>query len=447
MVVTTTGFSELARFTGRAGGVENLRIAEYPGPLGVHDAGLIARNIEERLVERIVAGLTQPDGEPRAAATAGGVNQREAAFSGTHDEIARFFESRQWSDGLPFVPPTPERVERFLQHAGRPANEEIAVLPPENLFATPWSIAANAVMAGCSPLHMPLLIAAVEALGDERASLNNMGSSSGLFPYVLINGPVVKELAIARGAQTISRGPNPAIGRAIGLIIRNLAGFRPGTSYMGTFGYPLAIALGENEDESPWAPFHVDQGFGLKTSTVTIGVTNNWGSAPAPYDTPDRPGAQVALELLCREIKGKTRLFHFPARGPHAEHVMLTLLLSPPVARSLAEAGYSKADVRRYIYENATMSIREFEWVVKYTMIARTTLRERVEAGVLPAEFLGKPDDRVRIVSSPDILHVVVCGDPHRNRVMVLEGGHTRPTTKPIRLPANWAELLSRAPG
>lgn len=444
-MVTTTGFSELARFTGRAGGIEDLRIAEYPGPLGVHDPGLIARNIESALVERIVAGLTRSEPQAASAVAAGAASEREIVFSGTHEQITRFFESRQWSDGLPIVAPTIERVEHFLRHAGLAAEEEIAVLPPENLVATPWTVAANAVMAGCSPLHMPLLIAAVEALGDERASLNNMGSSSGIFPYVLINGPLLKQLGIACGAQVISRSPNPAIGRAIGLIVRNIAGFRPGTSYMGTFGYPLAIALGENEDASPWAPFHVDQGFDRDTSTVTIGVTNNWGSAPAPYDTPDRPGAQVALELLCKEITRKTRLFHFPSRGPNAEHVMLTLLLSPPVAQSLADAGYTKADVKRYIHENATMSLAEFDWVVKYTMISRTTLRERVESGVLPPEFLGKSDDWVRIVSSPDILHIVVCGDPHRNRVMVLEGGHTRPTTKPIRLPANWAELLSEA--
>jgi hypothetical protein len=93
------------------------------------------------------------------------------------------------------------------------------------------------------------------------------------------------------------------------------------------------------------------------------------------------------------------------------------------------------------------MSLREFEWVLKYTMIMRTTLRERVEAGILPPEFLGKPDDRVQVLSSPDILHIVVCGDPHRNRVMVLEGGHTQPTTRKIAWPPNAGTLLKRPVG
>lgn len=445
MVITTSGFSTLARLTGKAGGVDDLRIAEYPGPIGLHDAGQIGANIEQSLIDSIVGGLTGAGATGDDVAGAASRDPREIVFTGTAEEVGRHFSARQWSDGLPVIPPTIARIEQFLACAGRAAGEEIAVLPSANLRATPWNIAANAVMAGCLPVHMPLLIAAVEALGDERCSLNNMGSSSGIFPYLLVNGPIARQLGVESGPQAISRGPNPALGRAVGLIVRNIAGFRPGASYMGTFGYPLAFALAENEVGSPWPPFHVDQGYDRSASTVTIGVTNNWGSAPAPYDTPERPGAQVALELLCREIIGKTRLFNFPGRGPDAEEVMITLLLSPPVAKSLADAGYSKEDVRRYVHEHTRMRLRDFEWVHRYTMIMRTTLRERVEAGVLPPEFLGASDDMVRILSRPDILHVVVCGDPHRNRVMVLEGGHTRPTTREVRLPPDWKDILARS--
>ena len=441
MVITTTGFSNLAIHVGKSAGVEDLRIAEYPGPLGIHDGARIQENIEHTLIDKIVAGLTQ-SGDGGVAAAKRGSDPRAIVCSGTPDDINRFFIDKEWSDGLPIVPPTIERVEQFLRYTDRKPDEEIAVLQSANLRATPWNIAVNAIMAGCQPMHMPLLIAAVEALGDERCSLNNIGSSSAIFPFVLINGPLAKQFGIESGAQVISRGANPAIGRAIGLIVRNIAGFRPGASYMGTFGYPLAFALGEHEGgDNPWEPFHVEQGFDRDANTVTVGVTNNWGAAPAPYDTPDRGGAQVALDMLCREITGKTRLFNFPGRGPDAEAVMITLLLSPPVAKSLADAGYSKADVKRYVYENTRMRIADFEWVVKYTSIMRTTLRERVESGVFPKEFLGAPDDLVRVLSSPDILHIMVCGDPHRNRLMVLEGGHMQPTTREIRLPANWNAL------
>ena len=430
----------LARLTGKSGGIEDLNIAEYPGPLGIHDPAQITQNIESDLVGKIIAGLTGGSGE--AAAASAKRNPKDIVFTGTPEEVGRYFDEQEWGDGLPIVVPTVERVEQFLKFTDRAPDEAVAVLQSANLQATPWIIAVNAVMAGCRPEHMPLIIAAVEALGDERCSLNNIGTSSGLFPFVLINGPIVDQLGINSGAQLASRPPNPAIGRAIGLIVRNIAGFRPGSSYMGTFGYPLAVALAERADDSPWEPFHVGQGYDRNANTVTVGVTNNWGSSPAPYDRAGQSGAQIALELLAREITKKTRLFNFPGRGPHAETVMLTLLLSPPVARSLAAAGYSKQDVKQHLYENTRMSLREFDWISRFTSISGITARERVDEGVFPREFAGAPDDRVRILSGPDILHIVVCGDPHRNRLMVMEGGHTQPTTKAIALPRNWERLL-----
>ena len=430
----------LARLTGKSGGVDDLRIAEYPGPLGIHDADTIAGNIAAVLVDQVVAGLTT--GTTHARSPAGTGDAERIVFSGTFDAINAHFRARDWSDGLPIVPPTPQRVEQFLRCAAVAPDQEIAVLPSANLRATARNIAANAVMAGCVPAHMPILIAAARALGDERCSLNNLGSSSGIIPFVLVNGPIARQLGIHAGGQLVSRYPNTAIGRAIGLIVRNIAGFRPGASYMGTFGYPLAFALAE-PDDSPWPAFHAECGFAVDASAVTIGVTNNWGSSPAPYDLPERSGALTALDLLCKEIPKKTRLFHFPARGPNAEHVMITLMLSPPVARSLAAAGYSKQDVKRHVYENCRMRLADFEWVLKFTNIFPTTARERVESGVFATEFLGPPDSLVKVLSSPDVLHVVVCGDPNRNRIMVLEGGHTRPTTKEVVLPADWNDVIA----
>ena len=151
MVVTTTGFSTLARFTGKAWGVEDLRIAEYPGPLGIHDASQITNNVESSLLDGIVNGLTRAEGPGRAATAARSRNQRDIVCTGTAEEVNRFFASKEWSDGLPIVPPTIERVEAFLKFTARAPDEEIAVLPSANLRATPWNVAVNAVMAGCRP--------------------------------------------------------------------------------------------------------------------------------------------------------------------------------------------------------------------------------------------------------------------------------------------------------
>jgi hypothetical protein len=262
---------------------------------------------------------------------------------------------------------------------------------------------------------------------------------------VLVNGPLARALGFENGAQLVSRGANPALGRAVGLIVRNIAGFRPGASYMGTFGYALGFALAENEAASPWEPFHASRGFAREQSTVTIGVTNNWGPSPAAYSAQGQSGAQSALELIAKEIKSSTRLFNFPARGADAERVMLTILMSPSIAKSLAAAGYSKEDIKHHLYENTRMSLREFDWVLKYTTISGQSAKERAAENVFPPEFAGLPDDSVRVLSSPDILHIVVCGDPHRNRVMVLEGGHTHPVTRQIVVPATWNALRKQS--
>ena len=442
VVVATTGFTTLAQLTAKASGIEDLRIAEYPGPLGIHEPDEIRANVERVLFDRIVEGLTKQSAAASSTAERGTWNPGGIVFSGTFEQVNDFFSVQEWSDGLPIVPPARDQVERFLDFTSRAPDEPIAILPSANLQAVPWNIAANGVMAGCRPEHMPLLVAAVEALGDERCALSDVGTSSGLVPFVLVNGPIARQLGIHHGPQLISRGANPAVGRAIGLIVRNIAGFRPGRSYMGTFGYPLAFALGEDEEASPWEPFHAGQGYARSASTVTVGVTNNWGPSPSPYSAPDKNGAQAALELLCKELPKKVRLHILPERGPEAQRVMLTILLSPPVARSLADAGYSKQDVKNYLYENTRITLREFHWLAKYTSPRGDTVREQAEAGVYPEEFLGRPDDKVRLLSGPEILHIIVCGDPNRNRMMSFEGGHTQPTTKEIKLPPRWDELL-----
>ncbi|HEX5370122.1 MAG TPA: hypothetical protein VFY10_11960, partial [Dehalococcoidia bacterium] len=215
--MTLTGFTRVAHQAAKAMGVPELRIAEYPGAVGVHDQDLVRRNVENVLFDRIVDGLTNTStaGSESAPATLG--KAEAIAFRGNDDEVQEFFREQGWTDGLPIIPPTPERVEAFLKQTRRQPDEEIAVLPQANLLATTRNIAINAVMAGCRPEHMPILIAAVEAIGDEHYNLNNIGTTWGVVPYLLVNGPIVQQLKLEYGGQLISKGPNPALGRALGL--------------------------------------------------------------------------------------------------------------------------------------------------------------------------------------------------------------------------------------
>jgi hypothetical protein len=434
VVVTTTGFTAIARAVGRAEGITGLRVAEYPGAVGVHAEALVEENVENVLFGRIVDELTRPKAGEAQDSAAGAARGNAIVFEGTFDEIDAHFRERLWSDGLPIVPPTPERVEAFLAHTARGPDDPIAVLPQANLAATPRNIAANAVMAGCRPEHLPVLIAAVEAIADNGYNLNNIGSTWGVLPFLLVNGPAAARLGIESGAQLVNKGANPALGRALGLIIRNIAGYQHGRNYMGTFGYPLNFVLAENEAQSPWEPYHVERGFGAGDSTVTACGTVTWGWPPAVYGTPRKSAAQAALEMLSLEVTKKPCLGRLVERGPNGFRNMIVILLAPPVAKALAAAGYDKQKIRDYVYEHARVPYRELEFLIEYGHSEAFKIPDMVDRGLMPNEYLVQPEELVRVLPSPDVLDIVVCGDPDRNRVMVLWGGYVSPVTKRIAL-------------
>ena len=432
VVVTTTGFTTIAKAAAKAEGMTNLRIAEYPGAVGVHADELVVKNVENVLFERIVANLTRPIGAETSESAAHVRRADEIIYEGSFEEINDYFRGREWTDELPIIPPTIEKVEAFLKYTDRAPDEAIAVLPQANLQAVPWNIAANAVMAGCRPDSMPLLIAAVEAIADNTYNLNNIGTTWGALPFLLINGPQAERLGIENGGQLISKGANPAIGRALGLIIKNIAGYKLGRNYMGTFGYPMNFVIAENENETPWEPYHVEQGFRKEDTTVTACGTITWGWPPAIYGTSDKTAAQTALEFLSLELTKKPCLARLAERGPNGFRNMITILLAPPVAKSLASAGYSKQKIREYLYEHARVTYKELEFVLKYGHSEAFTIPDAVERGIYPEEYLLSEDGLLRVLPGPDVINIVVCGDPHRNRVMVLWGGYVNPVTRKV---------------
>jgi hypothetical protein len=437
VVITTTGFTTIAKAVAKAEGMADLRIGEYPGAVGVHPEELVVKNVENVLFERIVEHLTKPRDGGSGTVPAATRNASEIVYEGSYDDVNAYFRNQGWTDELPIVPPTRERVAAFLKQTNRAPDERITVLPQANLVATPRNIAANAVMAGCSPACMPLLIALVEAIAENTYNLANIGTTWGMFPYLLVNGPAVEKMRIESGAHLISKGENPAIGRALGLIVKNIAGYRPGRNYMGTFGYPQSFTLAENDAENPWEPFHVEHGFKKEDSTVTACASVTWGWAPAIYGTPDKTAAETALEMMALELTKKPCLARLAERGPKGFRNMVSILIAPPVAKALAAAGYTKQKIREYVHEHARVTFRELEFLLKYGHSEAFTIAEAVKRGIYPEEYLVGPDELVRVLPSADTIHILVCGDPHRNRLMVLWGGYVNPVTKKMTFPAS----------
>ncbi|MES3001503.1 MAG: hypothetical protein V4787_12495, partial [Pseudomonadota bacterium] len=443
-VVSMPGFTTVGQLAAKAAGVPDVPVVVYPGAVGVDDTATIRRKIKESLFDQIVTALTKDLPATQRSAKESAWNSKAIVKTGSLEEINAHFFEQGWTDGLPVIPPTLERVERFLEYTERSRDEIIAVLPQANLRATVWNIAANGVMAGCMPQHMPLLIAMVEALQEDSYNLDNIGTTWGIIPYMFVNGPIVKQLGLNSGAGLISNGPNPSLGRALGLVIRNIGGFRPAKNQMGTFGYPINFCFAENEEQSPWDAYHVEKGFAKNVSTVSVSTTLNWGFQPSPYAREDKTGAQCALEQMCRDVVRKPPLALFSERSRIGFVNDVTFLLPPPIANVLAAAGYSKDDIKQYVYENARVPRSYMEWEMKYAMAEVRTMDEKIALGTFPMSYDVGMDDLIQIVPGPEFIEILVAGDPGRNRIKTLDSGYTRVTTKEVKLPGDWDARLGK---
>lgn len=435
-------FVQLSVFTGETNGVSGLPVASFPGALSVETAKSFREKLDGGVLDDIVAKLMGTVHETPSEVLR--ESQKNISFSGSLEDIYQVFSENQWTDGLPIIPPTIEKMEAFLQFTDRHPDEEVAILPPANLRATPRNIAANGVMAGCQPESMPLLLAIVEALGDRYFNLEHLGTTWGDIPFAVVNGPIAKQLGIQHGQGAVSLGANPVIGRFIGLIVRNVAGFKPGETYMGTWGYPLPFVFAENEEESPWEPYHVGKGFDRNTSTVTLGGTFNWGPQKSWNDV---KSTDIGLDWLC-DYAGK--LIQAPKTWMTKINDMYTLLLTPPVARRIAESGFSKKGFIDYLWKNITISAGELHAKFLDGAIGKAgTIRYYLHKGGVDEETIKKyealdaegPDALFRQIVTPEEIHVFVTGDLGRDKMQFFWCWYNHPVTKEVKLPKNWGEL------
>lgn len=364
---------------------------------------------------------------------------KDIVYKGTFEEINDFFYTNGWTDGLPIIPPTTEKVEEMLSWTDLAPDTEIGVLQQANRMATPWNIAVNGVMAGCRPEYMPVLIAAVEAMMEPSFRLKDLGSTGSIKAFIVINGPLIKQLDINYGTSLMAPGrkSNATIGRALYFVIKNIAGYQEGVTWVGTFGWPGHVwVLAEDEEASPWQPFHVDRGFDRNTSVVTIGMVMNAtyqvmssGSTAAPH-----------LKALCCYV-GKAFGTTCILVGMSKSY---TIFISPPNAQVIASSGYSRQDVKEYVAENAKLLVDEVNEEFAYTegLVVPRTVHGLVMEGKAPKKFDVSLGEKMPIVESPDIVDIFVCGSRARNRNMVFRNSYAHSSTREIKLPANWESRL-----
>ena len=273
--------------------------------------------------------------------------RRVLPIRGSLDEVNACFYERGWTDGLPIVPPTRERVEGLLTGWPGDPDAEIAEVPPLMGVATARAVAVNAVMAGCLPEYLPVVVAALSAVTKPRYGLSHRQTTTHpATVLIIVNGPIAKRLRINAGSGLFGPGwrANATIGRAVRLCLINLGGAVPGEVDRAQHAHPgkYTYCIAENEDANPWEPYHVERGFQPEESTVTL----TCGEAPHcitdNYNT--EPHALLFGYADSMATLGGNNL------SSQGEPV---LVMAPEHAAYIARAGWSKADVKRYLFEKA----------------------------------------------------------------------------------------------
>ncbi|HWC02108.1 MAG TPA: hypothetical protein VHF87_05005 [Methylomirabilota bacterium] len=293
--------------------------------------------------------------------------------------------AKGWTDGLPVVPPTPERVEAMLAAARLRPDHEVTYIAHRAVSVTAEKVAINAVMAGCRPEYMPVVVAAVEGIGDPRWSYHGPGTSTaGAGVLLIVNGPLARDLDVNAGDNLFGPGwrSNLTIGRAVRLVMRNVCGSRPGTLDRGTLGHPgkLSYVIAENEAESPWPPLHVERGFRPDQSTVTVVAA----AGPRQFYNQLSNTAEGVVTTLADDMRASGNVGQ-----PH-----YVVVLAGEHMRTIAGDGWTKAMVREFLFEHAQSS---------HAHLKRTHL---LAGPVQPGD-----ETRMRpLVESPDDIMVVAAG-------------------------------------
>jgi hypothetical protein len=334
------------------------------------------------------------------------------------EAVYEFLCAKGWSDGLPVIPPTPERVERMLQFCDREPDKPVVKIPPRYGAATPVRIAANAVMAGCRPEYFPLVLLALEALAEEPYNLyGTQATTHPCTPMLIFNGPLAREVGINAGQNAMGNyfRPNAAIGRAVRLALVNIGAAIPGIGDMATAGTPakFTFCVAENEAASPWEPLHVELGFPKEATAVTV------LAAEGPHNVNDHESltAEGVLMMIAGTMTTTGSNNAYYTGQP-------CVAFGPEHAQTVAGGGFSKAAVKQWLFDHATMPLSRF---------SKEGIERRFRRK-LADQYANAPlDAAVRMFQKPEDLVVIVTGGAGKHSAYIPTFGNTRAVTRALK--------------
>lgn len=470
VVVGAEAFVPQIESTGYNRGVPVVRTAAYPGAFASDTTEEQQRKAREVLYPQIVTALTTQITQAerdRIAGDVAGINYDDIVFTGSYERVQQFYEVNEMSDGLTVVPPTREKVEYYLQYTTYKAtdivnmrNGEVQDVPPANKEILAYHVAVNAIMAGCPPEYMPLCIAITRCFANGNF-YKSLASTHGWTPYVLVSGPIARQLGISYEDGMINEEANKLLGRFVSLAMLNLAGYKIKENRMGTFGYMLPIAFAEDEQaclDLGWNPYHVEKGYDLNTSVVTCGSTLTWGN-PIDIGTTD---AEKAIQLLSWDVTEKQQNGLGNTNPREARMIWLT----KDAATTISKECGSKTELKDLLIDTARrplwMRTYAHYWAntgskihmnttfdQHYNDIKKGLSTENVERdyvsqtpvpewlkGVVPFDII----DTTQTIEANNTGFVITGGDIS-SQAQIMPGGDT--CSFNVNLPRNWDALVA----
>ena len=455
VTVAAPTFVAQVHSTGVNRGVPVLRTAEYPGAFASHSTAELKKNAREVLWPQIKEALTTQitKEEIEKYAPSGKRPADEIIYYGNYDEIQDFMSVNGWTDGLPVVPPTDEKIQEYLKYTGFKGSDILGTFALAYRECSVYTVAANAVMAGVPPEFLPVCIAFVQGMnnGDWRKPL---ASTHGWSPFAFLNGPLARQLGIDSQQGMISEKANKALGRFIDLAMLNIGGYYVKENRMGSFGYLTPFTFSEDEEACVrigWKPYHVIQGYDLNENTITLGSALAWGN----NITPATDDAQKIMQLMAFDITEKQQ----NGPGNTKPQVPRTVFVTEYVAKDLAKEYKSKSALEDALIETARrpLALRTYAHYWANTGSQQYKRRsfdehykllqkdEAEQAKMTPTPEWLKPlvkDDEIMTIATMNKgdTAILVTGDANRNKVQVMPGGSF--VTTEIKLPENWNALV-----